>query len=71
MEADARRLVVLRTANVAQLVLSRLLEPFDAKTVEVRRHREHFNMILLQTRDKIDGLSSDTYEDTVRRLPEE
>jgi hypothetical protein len=38
MEADTRRLVVLRTSHIAQLVLRRLLEPFDAQPVEVRQH---------------------------------
>ena len=48
MKTDARRLVVLGTADVAELVLRSLLEPFDSKLVEVRNHGEHFNMELLQ-----------------------
>jgi len=52
MEAETRRLVVVRTTDITQLVLRSLLEPFDAKLVEVRNHREHSSMDLLQTKNK-------------------
>ncbi len=45
---------MVRTADVAQLFFRRLLEPFDAQPVEVRDHREHSSMDLLQTREKGD-----------------
>jgi hypothetical protein len=50
VEAQARRLTVLRAADIAQLVFRRSLEPFDARCVEVRWHHEHSSMELLQTR---------------------
>ena len=36
MEAQAGRLVMIRAADIAQLVLRRFFEPFDAGSVEVR-----------------------------------
>jgi len=41
---------MLRTSDVAQFVLCNLLEPFDAQPVEVRNHRKHSSMELLQTK---------------------
>src|SRR5579864_9221797 len=54
MEAETRGLVVVRTTDVAQLRLRCLLEPFDPKPVEVRNHRKHSSMDLLQTKKKGD-----------------
>jgi len=62
--------MVLRTTDIAQLFNRCLLEPFDAKLVEVRDHREHSNMDLLQTIDKCIALKLCTNSDTVlRRRP--
>ena len=49
--------MMLRAADIAQLFFRRLLEPFDANSVEVREHREHSSMELLQTRNEsgVDG----------------
>jgi len=75
MEAETRRLVMVGTSDAAQLFLGRPLEPFDAKLVEVRNHREHSNMVLLQTKNEImldvPGQRSKSYTDpnTVLRLP--
>jgi len=49
MKANPGSLAVFRTADITQFFLGRLLEPFDAYSVEVRDHREHSNMELLQT----------------------
>ena len=54
VEAKAGRLVVLRTTDIAQLFLRCPLEPFDAKLVEVRDHREHSNMEVFQTSYRCD-----------------
>jgi hypothetical protein len=51
LEAETWRLPVFRTAHVAQLLFSRLFETFDGCSVEVREHREHSNMDLLQTKN--------------------
>jgi hypothetical protein len=53
MESETRRVVMVRTSDAAQLFLGRPLEPFDAKLVEVRNHREHFSMVLLQTENEM------------------
>ncbi len=45
---------MLGAADIAQLFFGRLLEPFDSKLVEVREHREHSSMDLLQTGEKCD-----------------
>ena len=52
MKSQPRSLIVLRTADIAQLVFSTLLEPFDANSVEVRDHREHSNMRVFQTKSR-------------------
>lgn len=52
VKADSKGLMVLGAADIAQLVLRRLLESFYANSVEVREHREHSNMELLETRRK-------------------
>jgi hypothetical protein len=54
MEAQPGSLAVFRTAQITQFFPSRLLEPFDAYSVEVREHREHSNMELLETKSRID-----------------
>jgi hypothetical protein len=51
LEAEPGSLPVFRAAHIAQLLLSRLLEPFDACSVEVREHRQHSNMEMLQTKN--------------------
>jgi hypothetical protein len=58
LEAEPRRLVVFGTPYITQFFLGRLLEPFDAEPVEVREHREHSNMELLQTKNRIDVKAS-------------
>jgi hypothetical protein len=58
MEAQPGSLAVFRTAHITQLFSSRLLEPFDAYSVEVREHLEHSNMELLETKSRIDGTGS-------------
>jgi hypothetical protein len=54
MEAQPGSLAVFGTAHITQFFPSRLLEPFDAYSVEVREHREHSNMELLETKSCID-----------------
>ena len=53
LEPEPGSLAVFRTAHIAQLLLSRLLEPFDAYSVEVREHRQHSNTELLQTKNQV------------------
>lgn len=53
MKAQAGLLVMIRAADIAQLVLCRFFEPFDASSVEVRKHRKQFSTELLQTKNRI------------------
>ncbi len=54
VEVQARRLVMLRTANPAQLLPSRLFEPFHLHPIGVLEHHEHSSTRLLQTRSRAD-----------------
>jgi hypothetical protein len=47
---QVRRLVMIRTAQAAQLVFGLLLKSLDAQAVEVCHHK-HSSICLLQTRD--------------------
>ena len=58
MEAQPGSLAVFRTTHITQFFPSRLLEPFDAYSVEVREHREHSNMELLETKSRLDVMDA-------------